>query len=83
MLCKNSSSDYLTKHGFKKIILCNGEESWEFMKWAWATFGAGMTLNQVYTSDTADVPSDVKWIVDNSDFYIHDSIAELIVLAWS
>lgn len=81
--CKNERSHYLTKYGFNNIMICNGEDSWDFMKWAWSTFGPGMTLNQFFTSDSTDVPNNVTWIVDNSDFYIHDSISELTILAWS
>lgn len=83
IFCKNSSSHHLIKYGFTNMIVCNGEESWDFMKWAWTTFGAGMTLSQIYTSDVVHIPSNVTWVVDNCDFYIHESISELIVLAWS
>lgn len=80
----NKQDHHLTKRGFDKVVLANsGEESFDFMKWAWSTFGPGMTLNQFYTSDSDLPPKDVKWIVDNSDFYIHNSIVDYVIISWA
>lgn len=66
------------------MVLCHtGEESFDFMTWVWESVGPGMTINQFYTSEHNEPPAYIKWIIQDSDFIIHESIVELVILRWS